>query len=110
MPRFRYATLLVIAIVIAAVAPSTAGAAEATSQNPTSTSAVDFGDCTELATGTVVALSELQERVPDEVPVLSLTDQGAVFPGSDDLGVVITRVLECDSISVTRDGKTRTQV
>ncbi|NNF62823.1 MAG: hypothetical protein HKN07_01070, partial [Acidimicrobiia bacterium] len=42
--------------------------------------------------------------------VLSLTDQGAVFPGSDDLGVVITRVLECDSISVTRDGKTRTQV
>jgi hypothetical protein len=102
-------TYVFMAVLIAALAPSAAGATEANSNNASTISDVDFGDCTELATGSVVALSELQDRVPDEVPVLSLTDQGIVFPGSDDLGVVITRVLDCDSITVTHDGKTRTQ-
>lgn len=110
MPRIRRVTFVVVAVLIASLAPATAGATEVSSHNPSSTSQVDFGDCTELATGTVVALSELQARVPDEVPVVSLTDQGIVFPGSDELGVVITRVLECDSITVTLDGRIKTQV
>ncbi len=101
-------SFVIIAALIATLAPSAAGA-DPTRHRPSPTSEVDFGDCTEFATGTVAALSELQERVPDEVPVLSLTDQGTVFPGSDDLGVLITRVLECDSITVTRNGKSRTQ-
>lgn len=105
MPRLRPVPTIIATALIAALVPAVASAAG----GPSLTSEVDFGDCTELATGTVVALSELQERVPDEVPVLSLTDQGTVFPGSDDLGVVITRVLECDSITVTRDGRTKTQ-
>ena len=109
MPGFRRATLVVSALMIAATTSGAAGATEAGSPRPSSPSEVDFGDCTELATGSVVALSELQERVPDEVPVLSLADQGIVFPGSDELGVVITRVLECDAITVTHDGRTRTQ-
>ena len=109
MPRIRNVTFVVVAALITALAPSAAGAAGTGSHQPASTSEVEFGDCTELATGSVVALSELQDRVQGEVPVLSLTDQGFVFPGSDELGVVITRVLECDSITVTRDGRTKTQ-
>ena len=105
MPRFRPVPTIIATALVAAVVPGVAGAAG----GPSSPSEVDFGDCTELATGTVVSLAELQERVPEEVPVLSLTDQGTVFPGSDDLGVIITRVLECDSITVTRDGHTKTQ-
>lgn len=105
MHRFRRTASFAVVALITTLVPATAGAAEADHQMYE----VDFGDCTELATGTVVALSELEERVPDSVPVLSLTEQGAVFPGSDDLGVVITRVLECDSITVTRDGRTKTQ-
>ena len=105
MPRLRPVPTIIATALVASLVPAVAGAAG----GPSSTSEVDFGDCTELATGTVVALSELQERVPGEVPVLSLAEQGASFPGSDDLGVVITRVLECDAITVTRDGRTKTQ-
>lgn len=108
MSRLRNVAFVAIATLITTLAPSPAGAA-GLERRHSSTSKVDFGDCTELATGSVVELSELQDRVPDEVPVLSLTEQGTVFPGSDDLGVVIARVLECDSITVTRDGRTRTQ-
>ena len=108
MPRSRPIAAFIAAVLIAALAPTVAAAA-GESNGPSGSSEVDFGDCTELATGTVAPLSELQERVPDEVPVLSLTDQGTVFPGSDDLGVVITRTLECDSITVTRDGRTKSQ-
>ncbi len=44
--------------------------------------------------------------MPDGVTALSLTEQGTVFEGSDDLGVLITRTLRCDEISVTQDGET----
>ena len=106
LTHFRRLIVISAAAFMVAAVSSAAGAAD---RGPSSTSEVSFGDCTELATGTVASLSALQERVPEEVPVLSLTDQGTVFPGSDDLGVVITRVLECDSITVTRDGRTKTQ-
>ena len=108
MSRLRNVTLVAIAALITTMVPSSAGAASMERRHSTA-SEVDFGDCTELATGSVAQLSELQKRVPDEVSVQSLTEQGTVFPGSDDLGVVITRVLECDSITVTSDGRTRTQ-
>ncbi len=75
---------------------------------PTPQYEVDFGDCRELATGSVVPLTGLQAQVPAGVDVLSLTDQGTVFPGSDDLGVLITRSLSCTSITV--DGTTDTDV
>lgn len=103
MTRIRAVVVAGVAGLVTTLLADGAGAA------PSSTSEVDFGDCIELATGSAVALSELEERVPAEVPVLSLEDQGVVFPGSDKLGVVITRVLECDAITVTRDGRTRTQ-
>ncbi|MEL6179873.1 MAG: MBL fold metallo-hydrolase, partial [Myxococcota bacterium] len=62
---------------------------------------VDFGDCTELAMGMVAPLASLQDQVPEGVEVLSLTAQGTVFEGSDALGVLIARVVACDSITVT---------
>ncbi len=64
-------------------------------------SEVAFGECAELATGTVVPLDTLQTQLPDGVTALSLTAQGTVFEGSDTLGVLITRTLECDDITVT---------
>lgn len=69
---------------------------------------VDFGDCDELATGSVAPLAELQARVPAVVSVVSLTDMGTEFDGSDELGVLITRTLSCDSITV--DGTTETDI
>ncbi|MEL6981753.1 MAG: hypothetical protein AAFO29_04955 [Actinomycetota bacterium] len=108
MFRLRLAGALLAAILIATLFPAAADAG-GRSHPRTATSEVDFGPCVELSTGTTVALSELQERVPESVPVLSLTEQGIVFPGSDQLGILITRTLECASITVTRDGRTRTQ-
>ena len=66
-------------------------------------SGVDFGVCKELAVGSVTPLSKLQDLVPANVKVLSMTEQGFVFPGSDDLGNLLIRSLECDYIQV--DGK-----
>ncbi|WP_436794630.1 hypothetical protein [Actinospongicola halichondriae] len=108
MLRLRPLAVSFAVVLIAVLIPSAAGAAGG--QGGSRTSEVDFGACTELSTGTTVALSELQARVPETVPVLSLTDQGFVFPGSDALGILITRTLECDSITVTSNGNTRTQV
>jgi len=68
------------------------------------TSEVSFGECTELSTGTVTPLAALQAELPDGVTALSLTAQGTVFEGSDDLGVLITRALRCDEIAVSQDG------
>lgn len=65
---------------------------------------VSFGECTELSTGTVAPLAALQEELPEGVTALSLTAQGTVFEGSDDLGVLITRTLRCDEISVSQGG------
>lgn len=107
MRRIRFAGVLVVATLLAVIAP--VAPADATKKGRTFTSEVDFGTCIELSTGTVVALSELQARIPDTVSALSLTDQGTVFPGSDDLGILITRTLDCESITVTRNGRTRTQ-
>ena len=105
MHRLRStAALIAAAIITTAPAVASAGAGR------TSTSQVDFGACVELSTGSVSSLAELQARVPSGVSVLSLTEQGFVFTGSDDLGILITRTLDCESISVTRDGRTRTQV
>lgn len=64
-------------------------------------SEVAFGECTELSTGTVLPLEALQAQVPEGITVLSLTAQGTVFDGSDNLGILITRALECDDITVT---------
>lgn len=64
-------------------------------------SEVAFGECTELSTGTVVPLDQLQAQLPEGVTALSLTAQGTVFEGSDDVGVLITRTLKCDDIMVT---------
>jgi glyoxylase-like metal-dependent hydrolase (beta-lactamase superfamily II) len=75
---------------------------------PAPSFAVDFGACDELAMGSVVPLAELQAKVPAGVTVLSLTATGTVFEGSDNLGVLITRVLSCESITV--DGTTETDV
>jgi hypothetical protein len=61
---------------------------------------VDFGECDELALGTVVPLAALQAQVPAELAVLSLAAMGTVFEGSDGLGVLITRALSCESITV----------
>lgn len=108
MFRLRLAGALIAAILIATLAPATADASGG-GGFASSTSEMDFGPCVELSTGTTVALSELEERVPESVPVLSLTEQGVVFPGSDDLGILITRTLDCESISVTRNGETRTE-
>ena len=94
MLRLRPLAVSFAVVLIAVLIPSAAGAAGG--QAGSRTSEVDFGACTELSTGTTVALSELQARVPETVPVLSLTDQGFVFPGSDALGILITRTLECD--------------
>lgn len=107
MLRARTLTVSLTVALTAVLVPTAAGA---TAPNTARASEVDFGTCVELATGSTVALSELEARVPGSVPVLSLTDQGFVFPGSDDLGILITRTLECDSISVTRNGRTRTQL
>lgn len=116
MSRLRLAAAFLVVVLISALAPSAVGASsspQATSSSQATdasrTAEVDFGTCTEVSTGTTVALSELQERVPMSVPVLSLTEQGFVFPGSDDLGILITRTLACDSITVTHNGRTRTQ-
>ena len=64
------------------------------------TSNVDFSNCLEFAGGVPVSLAGLQQQVPDDIPVKSLTDLGFVFPGSDDLGVLIVRALRCDEIAV----------
>ena len=61
---------------------------------------IAFGECTEVSTGTVAPLTALQTALPDGVSALSLTAQGTVFDGSDDLGVLITRTLRCDEIVV----------
>lgn len=110
MSRLRRTTAgIAVALIAVAAVPAVADAHGRGGHRQPRTSEVDFGACTELSTGTTVALAELQSRVPASVPVLSLTDQGIVFPGSDDLGILITRTLDCDSITVTRDGRTRTQ-
>jgi len=75
---------------------------------PTPHYAVSFGDCDELATGSAVPLSLLQAELPAGIDAKSLTDMGTVFPGSDDLGILITRVLSCDSVTV--DGTTDTAI
>ncbi|KAL3917941.1 MAG: hypothetical protein SGARI_007591, partial [Bacillariaceae sp.] len=67
-------------------------------------SEVDFGLCKELAVGSVTPLDKLQDLVPPDVKVLSMTEQGFEFPGSDDLGNLLIRSLECDFIQV--DGST----
>lgn len=67
---------------------------------------VAFGECSELAVGSVVPLSLLQAQLPSGVTALSLTAQGTEFEGSDDLGVLIARTLRCDDITViTQDGE-----
>ena len=63
--------------------------------------AVAFGECSELAVGSVVPLAALQAQLPEGVTALSLTAQGTVFDGSDDLGVLIARTLRCDDLTVT---------
>ena len=65
---------------------------------------VSFGECTELSTGTVTPLAALQAELPEGITALSLTAQGTVFDGSDDLGVLITRTLRCDEIAVSQGG------
>ncbi|MEM9608466.1 MAG: hypothetical protein AAGA99_13665 [Actinomycetota bacterium] len=109
MPRLRFVAAALLAVVLATLVPTAAGASGSSPDSPYLTSDVDFGDCVELSTGTTVGLAELQARVPESVPVLSLTDQGIVFPGSDELGILITRVLECESITVTRGDRIRVQ-
>ena len=109
MLRLRPMAVSLVVAVASALVPTAAGATGGSGESHSRTSEVDFGACTELATGTTVALSELRARVPDSVPVLSLTDQGIAFPGSDELGILIIRTLECDSITVNRNGRTRTQ-
>lgn len=74
----------------AAAPASEAGAAE-----------VSFGECSELAVGSVVPLDALQAQLPAGVEALSLTAQGTEFDGSDDLGVLIARTLRCDDLTVT---------
>lgn len=105
MHRLRLLAALVAATLIATLTTTAASAAGGSALQ----SDVDFGDCVELSTGTTVALDGLQQRVPQSVSVLSLTEQGIVFPGSDELGILITRTLDCDSITVARNGRTRTQ-
>ena len=109
MLRLRPMAVSLVVAVASALVPTAAGATGGSGESHSRASEVDFGACTELATGTTVALSELRARVPDSVPVLSLTDQGIAFPGSDELGILIIRTLECDSITVNRNGRTRTQ-
>lgn len=75
--------------------------AQAESAVEDTTAEVTFGDCSELAVGSVVPLDALQSQLPDGVTALSLTAQGTAFEGSDDLGVLITRTLRCDDITVT---------
>lgn len=70
------------------------------STEPAAAEEVAFGECAEVSTGTVTALAALQAELPDGVTALSLTAQGTVFDGSDDLGVLITRTLRCDEIIV----------
>ena len=62
---------------------------------------VTFGECSELAVGSVLPLDSLQAQLPDDVTALSLTAQGTIFDGSDDLGVLIARTLRCEDITVT---------
>ena len=62
---------------------------------------VDFSNCREIAGGISVARTSLQEQVPTEVSVNSLTEMGFVFEGSDDLGMLIVRAINCEAISVT---------
>ncbi len=109
MPRLRSLAMFIATALVATAVPTVATANGGSSQSRSRTSGVDFGACTELSTGTTVPLAKLQARVPDAVPVLSLTDQGFVFPGSDELGILIIRTLDCDSITVTREGRSRTQ-
>ena len=109
MLRLRPMAMAIVVVLATTLVPSVALATGGSGESRSRTSEVDFGACTELATGTTVALSALQARVPDSVPVLSLTDQGFVFPGSDELGILIIRTLECDSITVTSNGRTQTQ-
>ena len=109
MPRPRFVAASIAVALTATFVPTLAGATGYSSDSRGRTSGVDFGACTELSTGTTVPLAKLQARVPDAVPVLSLTDQGFVFPGSDELGILIIRTLDCDSITVTREGRSRTQ-
>lgn len=109
MARLRFVAASIAVALTVTLVPTLAGATAASSRSHSRTSEVDFGACTELSTGTTVPLAKLQARVPDAVPVLSLTDQGFVFPGSDQLGILITRTLDCDSITVTSKGRSRTQ-
>lgn len=76
-------------------------AAACGSDEPPAKTDVAFGECSELAVGSVVPLGSLQAQLPDDVTALSLTAQGTVFDGSDDLGVLIARTLRCDDITVT---------
>ncbi|MEM8922110.1 MAG: hypothetical protein AAGD35_01315 [Actinomycetota bacterium] len=108
MSRLRAMAVVIAAILMVTLAPSAAGASGDAGRSG-KTSEVDFGPCVELSTGTVVSLAALQARVPDPVSVRSMTEQGFVFPGSDDLGILITRTLDCESITVTRNGRTRSQ-
>lgn len=72
-------------------------------------SEIDFSNCQELAGGVAVGKASLEAKVPDNVGVLSLTDIGFVFEGSDDLGILIVRSVSCESVTVTdSDGETAT--
>lgn len=70
-------------------------------KNRYGSSEVEFGDCKELALGTVVPLASLQAMVPSNVKVLSLAEQGFDFEGSENLGNLLVRTLECEFIEVT---------
>ena len=80
MPQLRSVAMSIAVALVATAVPTAAAATGGGSESRSRTSGVDFGACTELSTGTTVPLAKLQARVPDAVPVLSLTDQGFVFP------------------------------
>ncbi|WP_325894603.1 hypothetical protein [Grimontia sp. NTOU-MAR1] len=71
-----------------------------------SNSDVDFSNCREIAGGIVVDKSEVSSLIPNDVSVNSLTDMGFEFDGSDNLGMLIIRSLQCEAIQVT-DAKGR---
>lgn len=66
-----------------------------------SSSDVDFSNCREIAGGIPVSKASVQALAPEGVNLISVTEMGFVFEGSDDLGMLIIRSLSCESISVT---------
>ncbi|WP_052737563.1 hypothetical protein [Grimontia sp. AD028] len=71
-----------------------------------SNSDVDFSNCREIAGGIAVQKDALTSLVPSGITVNSLSDMGFVFEGSDNLGMLIIRSLQCEVIQVT-DAKGR---